>query len=142
MIEYLLDTNVVSELSKPLPDDRVIQWLAALDEDSAALSAITIGELRQGVDELAPGRKRAALETWLTGALQRRFEGRILPVSTAVAERWGRLSAARRRKGKPLPPVDGLIAATAQVHSLTLVTRNTADFAALDVAIFDPWKSR
>ena len=127
---YLLDTNVPSEFSRDRPEPRVVRWLKAQPVTTLFLSAITI----------APeGRRRADLETWFHTELLVWFRDRILPVTHAVADRWGALEGECQLKGKPLNTGDGLIAATATEHGLTVVTRNVRDFAGLGVAIFDPW---
>lgn len=140
-MSYLLDTNVVSEWTKPRPDPAVVQWLDDVDEDHVHLSALTLGELREGVDRLAPGRRRNELDRWLDADLPDRFAGRVLAVDGAVARRWGVLRATAGRSGRTLPIVDSLLAATAVEHGLAMVTRNIRDFADLGVKLVDPWRS-
>jgi predicted nucleic acid-binding protein len=137
-VSFLLDTNVISEWVRPRPDPRVVAWLAGLDEDRAFLSVVTLGELRQGVERLASGRRRARLDAWLRDELTARFEDRVLPIDAAVADKWGTILASRDRAGRPIAAVDGFLAATASIHGLTLVTRNAADFAG-SVDVFNPW---
>ena len=134
----LLDTCVVSELTKPKPDPEVARWFASTEADDLFLSAITIGEVRRGTAQLAPGRRRAALATW-TEKLSRSFAGRILPVDEAVAARWAEIAARAERSGKQKPLADGLIAATALQYDLTLATRNVDDFEPFGVELFNPW---
>ena len=134
----LLDTCVVSELTKPRPDPEVARWFASAEAEDLFLSAITIGEVRRGTAQLAPGRRRAALTAW-TDKLSRSFAGRILPVDEAVAARWAEIAARAERSGKPKPLADGLIAATALQHVLTLATRNVDDFEPFGVELFNPW---
>ena len=136
---YLLDTNVVSEWAKPWPDPNVVTWLADVDEDRVMLSVATLAELRHGTARLAKGRRRDRLEQWLTDGLPARFEGRILDIDRAVADAWGMLMARSEDAGRSMSAMDALFAATAHCHSLTLVTRYTDDFAALDVMLLDPW---
>ena len=136
---FLLDTNVISELLRPRPEPRVHGWVDATDDEILFLSVITLGEIRKGVAGLAPGRKRATLDAWLTYDLRDWFDGRILPVDTAVADRWGTILAECRKRGTPSPVIDGLLAATAWRHDLTVVTRNTAHFVAAGVSVFNPW---
>lgn len=138
-MSYLLDTCVLSETVRPRPSPAVLAWLEAQDELALCLSVLTIGEIHKGVAKLPPGDRRTRLAEWLEGALIPRFGTRILPVDTAVAAAWGRISADGERSGAPIPVVDGLIAATARVHGLTVVTRNTSDFADAGVPILDPW---
>jgi len=138
---WLLNTNVISEPSRRHPNSEVVAWLNTASERSAWVSVISIGEIRTGVDRLPQGARRALYEAGLTDLIAR-FADRTLDVDREIAETWGKMAAARMTAGRPLPTADGLIAATAQVHSLTLVTRNTQDFAGLDVALFDPWKAK
>ena len=130
---YLLDTCVLSELRKPKANPGVVAWMAGLQPDEAFLSVLTLGEIRRGI-ELRRAKDPAAaraLERWLLG-LEAHYADRILPITTAISDRWGRLSPAQ-----PLPVTDGLIAATAMEHKLTIATRNTADFARAGVNLFD-----
>lgn len=138
-MNYLLDTNVVSEWVKPGPDPSVVRWLAETDEDRICLSVITFAEIRQGVEEMAPGRRRDSLKSWLQDDLPVRFEGRILSVDLAVADAWGALMARSRRTGVNLGVMDAFFAATAAAHALTLVTRNTPHFANLGISLLNPW---
>ncbi len=138
-MNFLLDTNVVSEWVKPRPDPGVIEWLAEVDEDRVFISVITLAELRYGVDRLKDAVRRKRLDTWLSDELMQRFSGRILPIDVAIAEAWGRLVARRSGLGRPLHPMDGFIAAIAHVHGLSLVTRNEADFRQSVKTIINPW---
>ena len=136
---FLLDTNVVSEWKKPAPDAGVIAWLANADEDRTFLSVVTLAELRYGIDRLPDGKRRSLLDHWLTHDLPTRFESRILPVDPAVADAWGIVLARRAATGRPISAMDAFMAATAQVHKLTLVTRNVSDFEASVASIVNPW---
>ena len=138
-MKYLLDTNVISELMKVRPNDGVVTWLSELDEDEVCISVVTITELRYGIERLATGKRREILEAWLRKDLSGRFEGRILPVDFEVADAWGRLIARSEGLGHPIEPRDAFIAATAEVHGLTLVTRNASDFQATVKSILTPW---
>jgi toxin FitB len=133
---FLIDTNVVSELIKPRPSSRVADWIDAQEEQLFHLSVLTLGEIRRGIVQLAPGGRRTALAAWLSGDLLTRFAGRILQIDQEVADRWGHLAGA---KGATIPVIDGLLAATALQHNLTLVTRNTRDMARTGVGLFNPW---
>jgi len=137
---YLVDTNIPSELTREKPDARVAAFLRNAGRESVFLSVMTIGEVRKGIDMLPGGQKRSLLQDWLDLDLRSWFTGRILPVTEAIAERWGRLAAAAKQQGLTLAVVDGVIAATAVEHGLTLVTRNEKDFAGLGVAVFNPWR--
>jgi predicted nucleic acid-binding protein len=136
---YLLDTNVLSELIKPEPDVNLLHWVDQTGEAVMFLSVLTLGEIRNGIARLRPGSRRKLLESWLQVDLRSRFENRILAVDEAVADRWGAISAVAAAKGKPVPVIDGLIAATAMHHDLQLVTRNTSDVAGTGVPVLNPW---
>jgi toxin FitB len=139
-MRLLLDTNVLSEVTKPRPNEGVLRWLHELDEDSTFISIASIAEIRRGIALMDAGRRRDALDEWLTHELPQRFENRVIPVNAPVAWAWGDLMALARRTGRGLASMDGLIAATAVAHRLTLTTRNTKDFEGLVTDIFDPWE--
>ena len=139
-MNFLLDTNVVSEWTKPRPDSGIVDWLAQIDEDAVFLSVVTFAQLRHGIERLPASKRRKQLDEWLRGELPLRFEQRILQVDGAVADEWGRLVARHGVLGRPIHAMDALIAATAQVHALTLVTRNTSDFEASVKSVVNPWK--
>jgi predicted nucleic acid-binding protein len=141
-MNYLLDTNVVSEWAKPLPNSGVVEWLAQAEEDALFLSVCAVAELRFGVASLPKGKRRDRLDEWLSSDLLARFDGRIIPVDMAIASAWGELGAVARRRGRPIDVMDGLIAATAEVYEMTVVTRDVRDFDATGVAVFDPWARR
>jgi predicted nucleic acid-binding protein len=124
---FLVDTNVPSELTKPMPDVRVRDWVNAQDNGSLYLSVVSVGELRRGLMVLSPGRRRAQLEQWFEQYLLPLFGDRILPVTHSVGDRWGILGAECKLRGTPLATADGLIAATALEHDLVVVTRNVRD---------------
>lgn len=134
----LFDTNIISEITRTGPDQRVVRCVASVPPEDAFLSVITIGELVYGVKRLAPGKKRAALEAWLT-LLEQTYGARILGVDVETTRMWGELTASREAKGRPLRPQDGLIAATALRHGLHLMTRNAADFEHTGVLVINPW---
>jgi toxin FitB len=133
---FLIDTNVISELIKATPAPKVAAWVDAADEQLFHLSVLTLGEVRRGIVLLPQSKRRTRLEAWLSGDLRVRFAGRILAIDQEIADRWGHLSGAR---GTTVPVIDGLLAATAIHHNLTLVTRNTRDMARTGVALFNPW---
>ena len=137
---FLLDTNVISEVVKPRPNPGVLEWMESTDESLLYLSVLTLGELRKGIGLLPSGRRRVSLEAWLDHDLTVRFASRILPVDVAVADRWGRISGSEAARKSPLPVIDGLLAATALHHDLTLVSRDTRNAAVSGVEIFDPWE--
>jgi predicted nucleic acid-binding protein len=136
---FLLDTNIPSELMRPRPEPKVEAWLAAQDITALFLSVVSIGELESGFATITDAGRRTRLEASLHGHLARLFQGRVLPVTQAIAARWGRLDGMRQSIGRPLSAPDGMIAATALEHGLTVVTRNTKDFDALGVALINPW---
>jgi len=138
-VSYLLDTCVISELVRPRPSAAVTAWVAERDEASLFLSVLTLGELEKGIAKLTEAKKRTKLEAWVREDLAARFEGRMLSIDVAVASRWGALSGEAERKGSPVPVIDGLIAATAFEHGITVVSRNVADFEACGVACLNPW---
>lgn len=138
-MRYLLDTCVISEVTKPRPASKVLTWLDTQDELALFLSVITFGELQKGVSKLPASRKRLQLQQWVDSDLTRRFTGRILGIDREVALRWGEMAGTAERRGQPLPVLDGLLAATAVGGGLTLVTRNTAPMQATGAPLFDPW---
>jgi predicted nucleic acid-binding protein len=136
---FLVDTNVPSELTRPSPDARVRHWVEVQDNASLHLSVVSVGEIRKGFTLLPQSKRRTQLEEWFEFYLLPLFGDRILPVSQAVGDRWGVISAECQLRGAPLNTADGLIAATALEHDLTIVTRNVKDFAELGVDILNPW---
>lgn len=135
-MSYLLDTNVLSELRRKTPDAGVSVWFAQRPSASLYLSVLTLGELRKGIDGLNDANRRMLLTDWVQTELGAFFLGRVLNIDAQVADRWGQLLAAA---GRPLPAVDSLLAATALVHGLRMVTRNTRDFEGLGVEVINPW---
>ena len=134
-MSFLLDTNIFSELRKgSRTNPKVRDWVAGLDPETVFMSVLTIGEIRRGVDSLRRRDDFAAhaLERWLRRLIADHGD-RILPVTLPIAEEWGRLSAP-----DPLPVIDGLLAATAKLHDLTLATRNVKDVARTGISLFDP----
>ena len=133
---YLLDTNVVSEARKPAADANVLSWLASVADDELYLSAMVIGEIRQGIERLRrrdPARA-VVFDTWLS-TLAHDYGDRIISVTAEVAQEWGRLNLP-----DPLPVIDGLMAATAKLRGWTFVTRNAADLARAGVRLLNPFE--
>lgn len=137
-MSYLIDTNVLSELKRKQPDSKVVAWLQERPRQSLYLSVLTLGEIRKGLERVEDASRRQSLLDWLEVELPHYFVGRLLGIDAATADRWGRLMA---EAGRPLPAIDALLAATALQHDLTLVTRNTKDFAGLAVRLINPWEA-
>jgi predicted nucleic acid-binding protein len=139
---FLVDTNVLSEFSRRgEPDPRVKSWVKAAAPGSLYASVLTLAEIRRGIEILPLSKRRTQLEHWLENELLESFDTNVLPVTKAIADRWAVLSAGAQKRGTPLSIIDGLIAATALEHELTLVTRNARDFAGLLVIVLDPWQA-
>jgi toxin FitB len=137
-VNFLLDTNAVWEWVKPQPNSGLIAWMESADEDRVFLSVISLAELRYGVDRMTSGKRRQRLERWLRNELPLRFEGRVLPVGAEIADAWGKVVSRSEAAGRPISAMDAFLAATAEFHRLTLVTRNVSDFFMLD-AVLNPW---
>lgn len=135
-MNWLIDTNVLSELRRPQPQPAVLDWFEKHPRRMLYLSVLTLGEIRKGIAKMPPGQRRDALDHWLEQDLAVYFSGRLLPVDAATADAWGQLSA---RVQRPLPAIDGLLAATAIRHGMSLVTRNTHDFEDLGLSVINPW---
>ncbi len=138
-MNYLLNTNIVSEEIKPRPNPNVVRWIDAAEEDSLFLSVITFAEIRKGIEDIGPGRRRDLLTGWLYEELPMRFERRILDVNPEVALAWGRIMARSDALGVNLRAMDAFFAATAEIYQLMLVTRNIRNFARLNIALVNPW---
>lgn len=138
---YLLDTNVVSETTRPEPSAAVRAWLSRQPLSRTYLSATVLGELAHGVARLPPGQRRRRLEAWLEGGLRRSYAGRILPLDEPASLIWGRLMGEGQRAGRTPAFRDCQIAAVAVHHRLTVATRDAAGFAPLGVATLNPWEA-
>ena len=138
-MSFLVDTNVVSEWVKPVPNPGVVTWLADTNEDDVFLSVVTLAELRYGVARLPAGRRKKRLSSWLENELPMRFERRVLSIDAAIADECGKLVAESEAAGRQLEAMDAFLAATAEIHHLTLVTRNAAHFHSIVKALVNPW---
>ena len=135
-MSYLLDTNIISEVMCKCPDTRVLDWLKSIPSPALYLSVITLGELRKGIEKLSEGEKKNTLRLWLEHDLSLLLANNILNIDYAVAERWGFITATLPR---PMPAIDMLLAATALVHNLKLVTRNVRDFVVPGLEVINPF---
>lgn len=137
---YLLDTCVISESTRVKASVEVLSWLDATAPESLYLSVVTLGEIEQGISQLRSNRKSRELSRWLHDTVAPLFQSRTLDIDARIAGRWGRILGVAKRKGRTLPLIDSLLAATAQEHELVLVTRNTKDFSDIDIQLFNPWQ--
>ena len=138
-MKFLLDTCVISELANRRPNASVISWLCRQNPESLYISFVTVGELEKGIAKRGGDARAIALEKWLKSEILDSFADRILPVEKEVSLAWGRICGEAERVGRKRPAVDALIAATALVHDMQLVTRNVDDMAGMGVPIFNPF---
>ena len=138
-MNFLVDTCVISELGKKEPNPNVVSWIRSCPEEKLFLSSLTFGELQKGVSKLGPSNKKNELQYWINIKLLNRFTGRIIPIDSTVAQKWGQLQAKAEQMGNPMPALDGLIAATALTHNLTVLTRNVQDMTSSGAEIVNPW---
>lgn len=139
-MKYLLDTCVLSEFVRRKPDVNVVEWFESAAEDLLYLRVITIGEIQREIEQLPESRHKTNLLTWLSNDLLIRFEGRILAIETDTMLIWGSMTARMEQIGIPMSVMDGLIAAGALQHNLTLVTRNVGDFSDCGMQLINPWR--
>lgn len=135
---FLVDTNVISEISRPKPDESVIDWID-VHEDELWLSVISIAEIRSGIEQMPAGKRRIFLSHQFLETVQQRFRDRIFSITPEIAEMWGHIAAHGFRAGRPVGVLDGFLAATCRIHQCTLATRNTRDFDYLGVQLVNPW---
>lgn len=136
-MNYLIDTNVISELVSIKPREAVVSWFETIPAQALFLSVLTIGEIRKGIEKIAAVKRKEKLLLWFENDLLKLFEGRVLSVSIEVADRWGRLQHQTKRT---LPAIDSLLAATALHYDMSLVTRNVSDFSDCPgLVIINPW---
>jgi predicted nucleic acid-binding protein len=138
-LNYILDTNIISELIKQDPDYRVVSFIDSLPEENIFLSVVTIGEIQFGIQKLPQSKRRDRILSWLETDLLARFENRIVMIDIETMLVWGEMSASLQALGTPMPIMDSLIAAICKTKNYTLVTRNTKDFLHLDIVLIDPF---
>lgn len=140
-MNYLLDTCVISELVKPVPNPGVVSWLGSVPSERLFLCTLTLGEIRKGLTKLPESKRKEQLTAWLDTLLEN-YQDRLYSIDTTVAQNWGILQGNAEKNGTPMSSIDGLIAATAYTYNLTLVTRNVTDFHAGALPIMNPWNIR
>jgi toxin FitB len=138
-MNYLLDTCLISELAKSKPDENVVNWVLSENETGFYVSVLTFGELHKGIEKLPESKKKEELRNWVNDELKNRFQSRIIGIDMRVSILWGKIQCIAEKKGKPMPAIDSLIAATALSHDLTVVTRNVSDMEQSGVRLLNPW---
>lgn len=138
-MSWLLDTNVISELTRKRPNPHVREWLLDQAADEFYLSVLMVAELKRGILLRGPGRKTSELLEWWDRIVRDDFDGRILPVTFDVSVRWAELTCEAQQRGTSLPILDSLIAATASHFQMTVATHNVKDFEACGASVFSPW---
>jgi len=138
-MNYLLDTCLISELAKSKPDENVVDWVLSENETSFYISVLTFGELHEGVEKLPESKKKKELRIWIEDELKNRFQNRIISIDMRVSILWGKIQCFAEKKGKPMPAIDSLIAATGLAYDLTVVTRNVTDMEQSGVKLLNPW---
>ena len=139
-MNYILDTNVISELVAARPEPKVVDWIQSVESNQVFLSVIAIGELKKGIEKLPDSDRKVKLDQWLQEDLLVRFEDQILIIDQETVLIWGRLVAQLEMSGRPISAIDALLAATALQWQYTLVTRNTAHFTMAGIVLFNPWE--
>lgn len=140
-MNYLLDTCLISELAKSEPDKNVVNWVLHENETNFYVSVLTFGEIHKGIEKLPASKKKKELQFWVANELKNRFQNRIIGIDMNISLVWGKIQCIAEKKGKQMPAVDALIAATGIVHNLTVVTRNVADMEQSTVKLLNPWSS-
>jgi toxin FitB len=139
-MKYILDTNVISEAINKQPNPQVMNWLRGMDAQDLYLSVVTVGEIKKGVEKLPESHRKQTIKDWFENDLLIKFDGQILTLDLSIILVWGKLVGELEQKGRKLPALDSLIAATAKYCNYTLVTRNEKDFAGIDINIFNPFE--
>jgi hypothetical protein len=137
----ILDTNVISELTRPVPDPEVISWLDSVPAEETAITAITAAELQCGVRRMPDGRRKTGLSEAVNTLITTDFRDRVEPFDVLAADHYADVVTAREHAGQPINTSDAQIAAICLVLNATLATRNTADFTGIGVDLIDPWKA-
>jgi predicted nucleic acid-binding protein len=140
-MNYLLDTCLISELAKSNPDKKVVDWVLSENETGFYVSVLTFGELHKGIEKLPGSKKKEGLRVWIEDELKDRFQNRIIGIDMRVSILWGRIQCVAEKKGKPMPAIDSLIAATGIAHDLIVVTRNVSDMEQSGVRLLNPWEN-
>ncbi len=140
-MKYLLDTCVISEIIRPRPDSNVMSWLQSQNESDLYISVLTFGEIEKRIEKATNITRKKRLRLWVENDLKKRFEGRILPIDLKAAVKWGKWQSVSEKMGRPMPAIDGLIAASAVVHNCIVVTRNILDMEQSSAELLDPWIS-
>lgn len=138
-MSYLLDTCIISELRKDVPD-HVKLWFSNKNPESFYISVVTVAELLDGIERLPSSKKKKDLMEWHINDVLNRFQDKIFPIDESIARAWGRLSASLRQKGVTIGVQDIYLAATTQIHALTLVTTNIKHFKDTDIPVINPWE--
>ncbi len=138
-MKYLIDTCVIGEVIKPEPSHRVLSWIEKQDENKLYISVLTLGEISKGIEKVKDIRRKRKLHLWLIDDLRERFSSRILPINEQVAMTWGQIQGKAELQGRSMPAIDGLIAATALVYNMIVVTLNISDMEESGVVLLDPW---
>jgi toxin FitB len=138
----VLDTNVLSEVLKPSPSEKVLHWLAAQDNAAVFTTAITLAEIHYGIQVLPPGKRQVRLAEAIDKMFAEEFQGRILPFEDNAARAFAHIVAAREAAGLPISQLDAMIAAIARSHRAPVATRNAADFERCGIRVINPWKDQ
>lgn len=138
-MKYLLDTCLISELTKTAPNKKVVDWVLRENEKDLYISVLTFGELNKGIEKLAESQKKEALRAWVKNELSHRFHDRIIGIDIHISVIWGKIQCDAEKKGRPMPVIDSLIAATGIAHDFIVVARNTSDMEQSGAKLFNPW---
>jgi predicted nucleic acid-binding protein len=139
-MNYLLDTCVLSEFTRRKPDEKVVRWMDAMDEEELFISVITLGEIQRGIEKLPDSHRKTALLTWMNEDLIARFGDRVLPIDVPSMLVWGTLTSRMDASGTPMGVMDSLLAASALSRNMVLVTRNVKDFTGVNLRLVNPWE--